>query len=65
MYNCLYTTLAEHLGGAEERYPLMENLAFALIIVACKLRPYFQAHTIVVQTDKPLLKTMDNLKAVG
>ena len=41
----------------------MEKLAFALITVARKLRPYFQAHTIVVQTDKPLRKTMDNLEA--
>lgn len=28
--------------GAEERYPPMEKLAFALIIAAYKLRPYFQ-----------------------
>ena len=32
----------------------MEKLAFALITVARKLKPYFQAHTIVVLTDKPL-----------
>jgi len=41
----------------------MEKLAFALITVARKFRPYFQAHTIVVQTNKPLRKTMDNLEA--
>lgn len=41
----------------------MEKLAFVLIIVARKLRPYFQTHTIVVQTNKPLRKTMDNPKA--
>ena len=39
---------------AEERYPPMEKLPFALIIVARKLKPYFQAHTIVILTDKPL-----------
>ena len=27
--------------GAEERYPQMEKLAFALVTVARKLRPYF------------------------
>ncbi|GAV74536.1 RVT_3 domain-containing protein [Cephalotus follicularis] len=32
----------------------MEKLAYALIIAARKLRPYFQAHTIKVLTDKPL-----------
>ena len=29
----------------------MEKLAFALITVARKLKPYFQAHTIIVLTD--------------
>ena len=40
-------------------------MAFALIIAAQKLRLYFQAHTIVVQTDKLLWKMMNNLEAVG
>ena len=40
--------------GAEENYPRMEKLAFALITAAWKLKPYFQAHTIVVLTDQPL-----------
>ena len=43
----------------------MEELAFTLIIVARKLRPNFQAHTIVVQMEKPLQKTMDDPNAVG
>ena len=42
------------LRGAEERYPLMEKLTFALIIATRKLKPYFQAHTIVILTDKSL-----------
>ena len=42
------------LRGAEERYPPMEKLAFALVMVACKLKPYIQAHTVNVLTDKPL-----------
>ena len=42
------------LRGAEERYPPMEKLAFALVTVAHKLKPYFQAHTVVVLTDRPL-----------
>ena len=41
----------------------MEKLAFTLITTARKLKPYFQAHTIVVQTNKPLWKTMNNVKA--
>ena len=51
------------LRGVEERYPPMEKLAFALITATRKLRPYFQAHIIVVQMNKPLQKTMNNPKA--
>ena len=32
----------------------MDKLAFTLVIVAFKLKPYFQAHTIIVLTNKPL-----------
>ena len=38
------------LRGAKERYPRMEKLILALVTVARKLRPYFQAHTIEVPT---------------
>ena len=41
----------------------MEKLAFALVTVARKLKPYFQAHTIVVLTDKPLRRAMSSLEA--
>ena len=41
----------------------MEKLAFALITVARKLKPYFQAHTIVVLMDKPLKKAMSSPEA--
>ena len=43
----------------------MEKLALALITTARKLKPYFQAHIIVVLTDQPLKKAMSNPEAVG
>ncbi|KAK3038135.1 hypothetical protein RJ639_029589 [Escallonia herrerae] len=46
------------LQGAELRYPDTEKLAFALLIVARKLRPYFQSHSITVLTDKPLRRIL-------
>ena len=46
--------------GAEERYPKMEKLAFALITAARKLKPYFQAHIIVVLIDQPLKRAMSS-----
>jgi hypothetical protein len=42
------------LRGAEERYLRIEKLAFALIVSARKLRPYFRAHAIRVLTEYPL-----------
>ena len=48
------------LCGAEERYLPMEKLAFTLVTVVCKLKPYFQAHTVVVLTDRPLHRAMSN-----
>ena len=43
----------------------MEKLAFALVTAAQKLKPYFQAHTIVVLTDKPLQRAMGSPDAAG
>ena len=53
------------LRGAEERYPPMEKLTFALVTVARKLKPYFQAHTVIVLTDKPLRRAMSYPDAAG
>ena len=43
----------------------MEKLAFALVTVAQKLKPYFQAYIIVVLTDKPLQRAMGSPDAAG
>ena len=43
----------------------MEKLAFALVIAARKLKPYFQAHTVIVLTDKPLRQAMSNPEIAG
>ena len=43
----------------------MEKLTFALVTVAQKLKPYFQAHTMVILTDKPLRKAMSSPEVVG
>ncbi|GAV68100.1 rve domain-containing protein/RVT_3 domain-containing protein [Cephalotus follicularis] len=50
--------LSKALNDAEGRYPEVEKFAYALIISARKLRPYFQAHTIKVLTDKPLKQVL-------
>ena len=38
----------------------MEKLTFALVMVARKLKPYFQAQTVIILTDKPLRRAMSN-----
>ena len=43
----------------------MEKLAFALVTVVHKLKPYFQAYMVIVLIDKPLRQAMSNLEAVG
>ncbi|GMH13234.1 hypothetical protein Nepgr_015075 [Nepenthes gracilis] len=49
---CYY--VSKMLTGPETRYLRVEKLALALISSARRLRPYFQAHRIVVLTDQPL-----------
>ena len=53
------------LRGAEERYLPLEKLAFALVTAARKLKPYFQAHTVIILNDKPLLQAISNPEVVG
>ena len=43
----------------------MEKLDFVLIIATRRLKPYFQAHTIVILTDKRLRKAMNSAEAAG
>ena len=43
----------------------MEKLAFALVTAAQKLKPYFQAHTIIVLMDQPLKRAMSSLEEAG
>ena len=50
---------------AETRYPEVENLALAHVVAALKLRPYFQAHTIIVPTKFPLKQILQKLEASG
>ena len=51
--------------AVEERFAQMEKLAFALVTASRKLKPYFQAHTIIVLTDQPLKRAMSSLEAAG
>ena len=46
--------VSEALQGAKIRYTELEKLAYALLMASRKLRHYFLAHSITVQTSYPL-----------
>ncbi|CAL9004916.1 unnamed protein product [Prunus brigantina] len=44
----------------QTRYPKMEKLIFSLVVSARKLRPYYQAHRIIVIIEFPLRSILHN-----
>ena len=58
-----YTSQA--FQGAKAKYPRIEKMAFSVIVASRKLRPYFQAHTIMLITDKPIRKAMSKPDVAG
>ncbi|KAL6323554.1 hypothetical protein AAG906_039137 [Vitis piasezkii] len=53
------------LADVETRYSKMELTALALRSAAQKLRPYFQAHPVVVLTDQPLRNILHKPELTG
>ena len=53
------------LRGVEERYPKMERLILALVTIARRLRPYFQAHTIEISTEYPMKQILHKPETSG
>nr|XP_023883755.1 uncharacterized protein LOC111996052 [Quercus suber] len=57
--------VSQAFQGAESRYPKIEKIVFALIVASRKPRQYFQANPILVMTDQPIKKSMNEPEAVG
>ena len=57
--------ISKSLTDAETRYTHLERVALALRTAAQKLRPYFQAHPVVVLTDLQLQGTIHKLDLYG
>ncbi|XP_016173632.1 uncharacterized protein LOC107616151 [Arachis ipaensis] len=53
------------LQSAETRYPMIEKLAFGLIITARRLRHYFQGHRIIVRTSQPFRQVLSKPDLAG
>ncbi|CAL2256822.1 unnamed protein product [Prunus armeniaca] len=56
-----YTSKA--LLNAETHYPKLEKLILTLLVSARKLRPYYQAHRVIIMTDFPMRSILHNLYA--
>ena len=57
--------ISKSLADAKTRYSHLEQVALALRIAAKKLRPYFQAHPIVLLTNLPLRNTIHKPDLLG
>ncbi|KAL0449302.1 UNVERIFIED_CONTAM: Retrovirus-related Pol polyprotein from transposon gypsy [Sesamum latifolium] len=57
--------VSKTLQGAEERYRPIEKLAFSLVVAARKLRHYFQSHLVVVLTNHPLKRVLEEPNISG
>ncbi|KAM2504749.1 hypothetical protein PS1_038639 [Malus domestica] len=53
------------LQDTETRYSNIEKLALALVMSARKLRPYFQAHSIIMLTNHPLRQILQSPDTSG
>ncbi|GAA0154319.1 hypothetical protein LIER_12336 [Lithospermum erythrorhizon] len=48
------------LHGVKENYPIINKCPFALVILARKLKIYFESHPIQVVTNQPLKRVITN-----
>ena len=53
------------LLDVETRYSLIEKTPYAVVVEAKKLKPYFNAHQVIVLTDLPLEKSLDKIEWSG
>ncbi|XP_038973343.1 uncharacterized protein LOC120105176 [Phoenix dactylifera] len=53
------------LRDAETRYTKLEKTAYALVVSARRLRPYFQVHTVAVLTDQPVKQILQRSDRAG
>ncbi|WP_271039623.1 reverse transcriptase domain-containing protein [Agrobacterium sp. ST15.13.040] len=57
--------VSKSLHGAEVRYPLLQKAIYALVLAGRRLRPYFQAHPIIVRSSLPLRDVMKRVDHSG
>ena len=53
------------LLDAETRYSLIEKTTYVIVVAVRILKPYFDAHQVIVLTYLPLEKSLDNIERSG
>jgi hypothetical protein len=57
--------ISEVFGPSKIRYPQVQKLLYAVLLIARKLRHYFNDHKVIIVTGFPIGDILHNKEAVG
>jgi ribonuclease HI len=61
----LFYFINEVLGPSKVKYPEVQKLLYAVLLIALKLRHYFDDHKVIVVTGFPIGDILHNKEAIG